>query len=170
MLPIRSITEPSACFANLPVSMLISRPSGRETVFVITFILIKLIRQNKKISLLLFSPKYHLIHAVPAGIRHIFVAKLRNKVQSEEGKTKNVSHSKKKAHFPRRKCAFLMKQGHPLMLQRIGKHQRKEFVFQSKWKTSLIGIVTGELSGFTSMMSAIMSHHFCVIGSTSVVS
>ena len=33
-----------------------------------------------------------------------------------------------------------------------------------------MGMVTGELSGLTSMMSAIMSHHFCVIGSTLSVS
>lgn len=39
VLFMRSITAPSACFASLPVSMLMVRPSGRETVFVITFIL-----------------------------------------------------------------------------------------------------------------------------------
>ena len=38
VLPMRKTTDPSACFANLPVSMLISLPSGNETVFVITFI------------------------------------------------------------------------------------------------------------------------------------
>ena len=35
----RNITAPSACLANLPVSMLMVRPSGKATVFVITFIL-----------------------------------------------------------------------------------------------------------------------------------
>ena len=34
------------------------------------------------------------------------MAKLRNKVQSKEGKRKNVSCKRKKAHFPNRKCAF----------------------------------------------------------------
>lgn len=38
------------------------------------------------------------------------------------------------------------------------------------WKTSSKGMLTGELSGLTSMMSDIMSHHFCVIGSTFAVS
>lgn len=38
------------------------------------------------------------------------------------------------------------------------------------WKSSSNGMLTGELSGFTSMMSAIISHHFWVIGSTLVVS
>jgi len=38
----------------------------------------------------LFSPKYLLIHAVPAGIRHIFGAKLRNKVQREKEKWKKM--------------------------------------------------------------------------------
>ena len=40
----------------------------------------------------------------------------------------------------------------------------------SRWKISWMGTVTGELSGFTSMMSAIMSHHFWVMGSTLSVS
>ena len=38
VLFMRSMTAPSACLANLPVSMLMVRPSGNETVFVITFI------------------------------------------------------------------------------------------------------------------------------------
>ena len=38
VLPMRSVHEPSACFASFPVSMVMVRPSGRETVFVITFI------------------------------------------------------------------------------------------------------------------------------------
>ena len=38
VLPMRSMTAPSACLANFPVSMLMVRPSGSSTVFVITFI------------------------------------------------------------------------------------------------------------------------------------
>ncbi len=38
VLPIRSVQEPSACLASFPVSMVMVRPSGSETVFVITFI------------------------------------------------------------------------------------------------------------------------------------
>jgi hypothetical protein len=38
VLPMRSMTLPSACFATFPVSMLMVLPSGNDTVFVITFI------------------------------------------------------------------------------------------------------------------------------------
>ena len=38
VLPIRSMHDPSHCFATFPVSMLMVRPSGSDTVFVITFI------------------------------------------------------------------------------------------------------------------------------------
>ena len=38
VLPIVSITAPSACFASLPVSRVIVRPSARVMVFVTTFI------------------------------------------------------------------------------------------------------------------------------------
>ena len=41
VLPIVSITAPSACFASLPVSRVIVRPSPSVMVFVITFIVLQ---------------------------------------------------------------------------------------------------------------------------------